>query len=326
MEIAVVGAGGMGSNHLEAYKFFDDLKVSAVVDTNSEVAQKYAENLGCKAFHSLDDMLSDMKPHVVAICAPSFLHYEYSMKCMENGIHVFCEKPMAHSREEADKMIAKAREKGVKLMVGQVLRYWPEYRYLKQEILGNRMGRLRYLSLTRYYGMHPAGSWYMDPKLCKMVCFEMHIHDADMVNYLFGLPDAVHSVGVEQPDIHMSYINTHYLYHNKDITVVAEGGWNDSVFPWSSGYLAVFEHGVIEYKAGKVAVYPAGKEVFHPKMELLTSVPSEIDGLYLELSDFFAILKGEPDVEGVSPESARDTVHLVEKECESLQKRTAVSL
>jgi len=325
MKIAVVGTGGMGANHLEAYKFIKELTLSAVVDTNFEAAQKYAEEFDCKAFRTLDELFSDTLPDAVAICVPSYLHYEYSMRCMEHGIHVFCEKPMAHSREEADKMIAKAKEKNLILMVGQVLRYWPEYRFLKDHIENGKYGNLRHLSLTRYYGIHPEGSWYMDPSLCKMVCYEMHIHDTDMVNYLFGLPDAVHSVGMEQPDIHLSYINTHYIYNDKNISVVAEGGWNDSTFPWSGGYLAVFEHGVIEYKSGKVSVYPAGEEVFYPKMELLTSIPSEIDGLYLELTEFVALLNGEKDV-GVSPESARDTIYIVEKECESLQNKTVAKL
>ena len=326
MTIAVVGTGGMGANHLEALKSIDGLTLCAVVDTNFEAAKKYAKEFNCKAFRTLDELLSDDLPDAVAVCVPSHLHYEYTMKCLDRGIHVFCEKPMAHSREEADKMIAKAKEKGLELMVGQVLRYWPEYQFLRKHIENGIYGRLRHLSLTRYYGMHPEGSWYMDPEQCKMVCFEMHIHDTDMVNYLFGVPDAVHSVGMEQPDIHLSYINTHYIYNNKDISVVAEGGWNDSSFPWSGGYIAVFEHGLIEYKSGRVAVYPAGGDVFYPKMELLSDTPSEIDGLFLELTDFVAILNGDKDVEGVTPESARDTIYIVEKECESLQKKAVVAL
>jgi predicted dehydrogenase len=326
MKIAVIGTGGMGANHIEAYKYVKGLEVCAVVDMNFEAAEKYSKVLNCRAYCNIDEMLADIRPDAVDICVPSFLHYEYSLKCIERGMHVFCEKPMAHSVGEADEMIAKAKEKGVKMMVGQVLRYWPEYRYLKQQIADESLGRLRYLSLRRYYGVHPQGSWYMNPDLCKMVCYEMHIHDTDMVNYLFGLPDAVHSVGIEQPDIHMSYINTHYIFNNKDITVVAEGGWNDSTFPWSSGYLAVFEHGLIEYKDGKVAVYPAGKDFYYAKMETLTGVPSEIDGVYQELTEFAAILNGDSKVTGVTPESARDTIYLVGKECESLQKNAVVTI
>lgn len=326
MKIAIIGTGGMGANHVEAYKYVKGLEVCAVADTNFKAAQQYSKMLNCKAYRSIDELLGDITPDAVDICVPSFLHYEYSLKCIEKGIHVFCEKPMAHSVSEADEMIACAKKKGVKMMVGQVLRYWPEYRYLKEQIMNRSFGSLRYLSLKRYYGMHPKGSWYMNPELCKMVCYEMHIHDTDMVNYLFGLPDAVQSVGIEQPDIHMSYINTHYIYNNKDITVVAEGGWNDSTFPWSSGYLAVFEHGVLEYKDGKVVVYPAGQTSFLAKMETLTNVPSEIDGVYQELTEYAAMLNGKTGVTGVTPESARDTIYLVGKECESMQKRQIVEL
>ena len=326
MQVALVGTGGMGANHLEAYKYIKSLEFCAVVDTNFESAQKYSKMLKCKAYCTIDELLKDMKPDAMDICVPSFLHYEYSLKCIERGIHVFCEKPMAHSVSEADEIIVRSKKKGVKMMVGQVLRYWPEYRYLKEQIVKEQLGKLRYLSLTRYYGIHPKGSWYMDPKLCKMACYEMHIHDTNMVNYLFGLPDAVHSVGAEQPDIHMSYINTHYIFKNKEIAVVAQGGWNDSTFPWSSGYLAVFEHGVLEYKDNKVTVYATGKKPFVAKMETFTNIPSEIDGVYHELNEFAAMLNGALDVTGVTPESARNTIYLVEKECESLKKRKIVTL
>lgn len=318
MKITLVGTGGMGANHLEAYQYVDGLEVVAIADVNIESARGYARKFNCSAYGSLDEILENESPDAVDICVPSFLHAEYSLKCLERGIHVFCEKPMAHSVEDADRMIEAARKSGAKLMVGQVLRYWPEYRYLKAHIDDRRFGKLRYLSLTRQYGMHPKGSWYMNPELCKMVCYEMHIHDTDMVNYLFGMPDALHSVGCEQPDIHMSYINTHYIYSGADFAVVAQGGWNDSTLPWAGGYLAAFEHGVIEYKDGKVTCYPAGAEPYPAVLETLQGVPSEIVGVYQELTEFVDLIAGKIDTTSVTPESARDTIFLVGKECKSL--------
>lgn len=326
MKVALIGIGGMGVNHLETYKYIKNVEICAIADTNFESIQKYSKMLKCKAYFTIDELLADIKPDVVDICVPSFLHYDYSIKCIERGINIFCEKPMANSVCEANDIIERSNAKGVKVMIGHVLRYWPEYRYLKSQIEKKELGELRYLSLTRYYGMHPKGSWYMNPNLCKMVCFEMHIHDTDMVNYLFGLPDAVHSVGAEKPDIHMSYINTHYIYNNKDIAVIAQGGWNDSPFPWTSGYLAIFEHGVLEYKDNKVSVYAADKEPFIVRMETLTNISSELIGIYYELNEFIAMLNGALDVTGVNPKSARDTIYLVERECESLKKRKTVIL
>lgn len=223
-------------------------------------------------------------------------------------------------------MIRTAQKKNVKLMVGQVLRYWPEYRYLKECIADQRFGRLRYLSLTRQYGKHPEGSWYMDENRCKMVCYEMHIHDTDMVNYLFGMPDALDCVGCEQPSIHMNYVNTHYIYHNADFAVTVQGGWNDSTLPWAGGYLAAFEYGAVEYKDGVVTCYPSKTRPYQPELDTLAGVSSEIVGVYQELKEFGALVSGEIDETTVTPQSARNTILMVEKECEALSKGERVSL
>ena len=326
MNIALIGTGGMGSNHVEAYQYCKDITVLAVADVDFESARKYSKKLNCNAYCSLDEVLENERPDAVDICVPSFLHAEYSLKCLKRGIHVFCEKPMAHSVEDADRMLEAARKSGAKLMVGQVLRYWPEYQFLKRCIDNKPYGTLRYLSLTRQYGMHPKGSWYMNPELCKMVCYEMHIHDTDMVNYLFGLPDALHSIGCEQPDIHMSYINTHYIYNGADFAVVAQGGWNDSSLPWAGGYLAAFEHGTVAYKDGVVTCYPAEEKPFPAKLETLEGVPSEIVGVYQELTEFVDLVAGRVEMTGVTPKSARDTIYLVGMECQSLMSASVMAL
>lgn len=318
MRIGLVGTGGMGGNHVEAYQYVKGLEAIAVADTNYAAACAHAEKLGCKAYHNLDEMLDNESLDAVDICVPSFLHTEYAIKCIERGLHVFCEKPMAHSLDDANRMIAALKAHGTKMMVGQVLRYWPEYRYLKDCIDDKRFGPLRFLSLTRQYGMHPKGSWYMNPELCKMVCYEMHIHDTDMVNYLFGIPDAIHSVGCEQPDIHMSYINTHYIYNDAPFAVVAQGGWNDSTLPWAGGFLAAFEHGTLEYKDGVVTCYAADTAPVTAVLDTLEGVPSEIVGVYQELTDFTDYVEGRRSEAGVTPESARDTIYMVDKECEAL--------
>lgn len=326
MKITLVGAGGMGANHIQAFPYVKGLEVMAIVDANLEIAQRYAKQMNCRAYHSLDEMLEHEQPDAVDICVPSFLHTDYALKCIDRGLHVFCEKPMAHTCREADEMIARAAHSGVKLMVGQVLRYWPEYRFLKACIDDQRYGKLCYLSLTRQYGMHPEGSWYLNQDLCKMVCYEMHIHDTDMVNYLFGLPDAVDSVGSERPEIHMSYINTHYLYHGKGFAVSALGGWNDSTLPWAGGYLAAFEHGTLEYKNGVVTCYPSRTEPFTAQLETLEGVPSEIVGVYQELTEFVDWIAGRIEKTAVTPQSARNTIFMVEKECESVRTGQRIAL
>ena len=97
MKVALIGAGGMAKQHMQAYLLCEDLDVVAVADPDTQAAAECAQLTNAKTYTSIDDLLSSETLDVADICAPSFLHYEYSMKCLQHGLHVFCEKPMAHS-------------------------------------------------------------------------------------------------------------------------------------------------------------------------------------------------------------------------------------
>lgn len=326
MRVLIIGAGGMAHSHFEAYSHMPQIQVVAIADTNYSLAQEAAARFSCKAFQDADEMLETCQADAVDLCVPSFLHHAHAMKCLHLGLHVFCEKPMAHSSGEADEMIALAQKKGLVLGIGQVLRFWPEYRFLKKMVLEEPYGPLRFLKLDRQFGTHEKGSWYMDPDKCKMVCFEMHIHDSDFVNYLFGVPNMVDSVGVEAPDIHMSYISTRYLYKNRNTVVIGEGGWSDSSLEFAGGYKAVFEHAVLEYKGGSVTLYAANAEPRLINMDCQEDMPSDIYGVYAELTEFYDAIQGTGKARTVTAESARDTIRIVEKECQSVQLGKALAL
>lgn len=321
MKIALVGAGGMAMSHVQAYKLLGFKNICAVVDPVAENAMRAAEQFGAHVYKTIDRMLENEHPDIADICAPSFLHTDFTVRFIKEKIHVMCEKPMAYTVSDADQMIASAKEMGVYLMVGQLLRFWPEYEYLKDSIDNGTYGAVRHIEFKRQYGAHLKGSWYMDPKLCKMVCFEMHIHDADFVNYVFGLPDSVDSIGIEEPDIHMSYINTRYMYkNNTSVLIQAEGGWSDSTLPFAGGYRATFNHVVLEYQGGILMLYEADKE---PKQITLTdgSISHDIVALTKELREFLNAVEGKGEIKTVTTESSRDTIRLVTGELLSSAQR-----
>lgn len=326
MDIVIIGAGGMAGSHKKAYDLMEDAHIIAVVDTVQQNALAISPPEEAEIFSSIDEMLVHTKPDIVDICVPSFLHQEYAIKCMKRGIHVFCEKPMAHSSRDANRMIQTAKDNHVCLMIGQVLRFWPEYEYLKNLIEEEPYGPLRHLQLTRQYGTHPPGSWYMDKNLCKMVCFEMHIHDADFVNYVFGLPGAVDSVGIEEPDIHLSYIHTRYLYDSHPAIIQAEGGWSDSSLPFAGGFKATFDHAVLLYADGILMLYPHNgrdEQILFPMQDKLSS---DIVGVHKELTEFMDCIHNGTESSTVSLRSARDTIYLIEKEMQSAACRKPVVL
>lgn len=320
MRVAVIGAGGMAASHFKAYQRIPMLEVIAVCDIDSNAASNAGKEMGCRAFTDMDAMLDICEPDAVDICLPSFLHFETVMKCLARNLHIFCEKPLAHTSTEAEQILKEADRRGRVIQVGQVLRFWPEYQYLKESISNEKYGRLCHLLMQRQFGTHEAGSWYMDPEKCRMACFEMHIHDTDFINSMFGLPDYVDSVGREVPGIHLSYISTRYLYTGAEAVMQAEAGWSDSSLEFAAGYRAVFEHGVMEYKEGVVKEYPANEGAREVDLQGSMGIPSDIVGVIRELKEFEAKAEGRNVISLVSAESAADTIWILEREQESAEQ------
>lgn len=320
MRVAVIGAGGMAASHFKAYQRIPEFEVVAVCDISRDAALRAEKEMGCRIFTDVDDMLDICRPDAVDICLPSFLHYETVMKCLKRNLHIFCEKPMAHTWAEAERILEEAKVRGRVIQIGQVLRYWPEYQYLHETVQRKKLGELCHLLMQRQFGAHEAGSWYMDPNKCKMSCFEMHIHDTDFINSMFGIPDFVDSVGEERPEIHLSYISTRYVYEGAETVIQAEGGWSDSSLEFAAGYRAVFEHGVLEYKEGVVKEYPANEKAREIKLQGNKGIPSDIVGVIRELKEFGAKVEGREVIPLISAESAADTIWILQREQESVQQ------
>ena len=320
MRIVMIGAGGMAASHRKAYKRISDFKVDAVCDICEDAARKAAEELKCNYFTDMDKMLEECQPEAVDICIPSFLHYETIMKCLHKNLHVFCEKPIAHSLKEAKEILGEMKKRKRIVKIGHVVRFWPEYQHLRQMIENEPYGKLQHLFLQRQYGTHEPGSWYMDTEKCKMAAFEMHIHDTDFVNYLFGIPLYVDSIGIERPEIHLSFLSTRYIFKDNSFIVQAEAGWNDSSLNFSSGYRAVFEHGVLEYKEGVVKEYSANEKGREVVIRDEHDIPSDIEGVVKEFQEFLDQVEGK-EIRPLAPaESSADTILILEKEQESMKK------
>ncbi|HEI8868883.1 Gfo/Idh/MocA family oxidoreductase [Serratia sp. AKBS12] len=120
VRVGLIGAGRMGSFHAEnlAYRV-PGARLDAVADPQPGAAERLAQRLGItKAYGDLHALLNDPDIDAVAIAAPARTHAEWVIAAAQAGKHVFCEKPMAVTLEEADSAIAAAKKAGVVLQVG----------------------------------------------------------------------------------------------------------------------------------------------------------------------------------------------------------------
>ena len=128
LKIIVVGCGNMGTSHARSYHAHDGFDLVAVVDSNSFSREKLGGELGVSQFNDIDTAIASVQPEAVAICTYPDTHAKLTLKSMQAGAHVFVEKPLAVSVQEAENIIAVAHQLKRKLVVGYILRVHPSWK------------------------------------------------------------------------------------------------------------------------------------------------------------------------------------------------------
>ena len=151
VRIGVAGVGGMGQSHCNALGSVKDCQFTAVADVREEVAKEVGEKFGVKPFVDYKEMFDSVDAIVVA--TPPWQHTEVTVDAAKNGIHVFCEKPLSATLEDANAMIAATDEADVAFMVGHVLRFYPLHELGRKMIDDGLIGDIVYLE-TDYCGRY----------------------------------------------------------------------------------------------------------------------------------------------------------------------------
>ncbi len=330
IRVAIVGFGFMGRMHYGNWKKMKGAKVVALCDKDASqfTAPTRGGNIAgadlttdfgdAVIYDDFDRMLAEAKPDVISLTLPTPLHVPLTVKALQAGVSVLCEKPMALTAADCDKMVkaSKKAPNGAKLMIGHCLRFWPCYVYLKKLVDSKKYGKVIAASFRRYSA--PPGwqkgkaNWFVDESRSGGVALDLHIHDTDMVNFLFGMPKAVTSSAAYSESGAMQYIST--LYDVGGAAVTAEGSWAmNQTMGFEAGYVVTFEKAVVilDGKREKpLCVYPAKGETFVPEL-----APGE--GYEYEIKWFLDVLRGKKVPCVITPEQSRDSVRIVDAEKKS---------
>src|SRR5437667_11846409 len=123
----------MGSNHGRVLAGLPGVKLVGIVDPLPSHRAGATEMIGCPTFADLDELLAN-GVDAVTIAAPTHLHHELALACINRGIHVLVEKPIASTVEEGRDIVDAAARAGVTLMIGHVARFNPAVAAIKQAI------------------------------------------------------------------------------------------------------------------------------------------------------------------------------------------------
>lgn len=142
LKAAVIGCGGAGIwIHIPWYAAHHEVELVGLVDTNITQAEKCAQKYGGRPYDNLTEMLDKEKPDMVSVATPPHLHAQHTIECLQHGCNVLCEKPMAPTLEECQKMIDCAKTNKVILGMSFDKRFSMVFQKMYEVILSGQIGR-----------------------------------------------------------------------------------------------------------------------------------------------------------------------------------------
>ncbi len=309
-KVGVIGLGFMGGVHLRNWQSIEDVRVVAVCDANpiSETATQGnldagggALNLDGVAIHTdVGEMLAREDLDAVSITLPTHLHKRISIQCLKAGVHVLCEKPMALNVEDCDAMIAAAASAGKQLMVAHCIRFWPAYAWAKQAVESGEYGKVLSADFSRltYAPAWDDDSWLSDSSKSGGIALDLHIHDLDFIQYLFGAPAEIRSERVDSRHIQAQ------VDYGDGCVVSATASWlMPESFGFEMSYKIVFEKVAAVFDGSVLKVYPSASEPAVIELD-------EADGYKGEIEYFSRQVSGANMEPVITPEQARESVRM----------------
>ena len=187
VSIGLIGCGAMGEIHAHAIARHGGARLRCVFDPDrARAADLVRKHHGVRLAESLENVLADRDVEAVLIATPHNLHKPQTLAALQAGKHVLVEKPTALNHADACEMTEAARRYGLRLLVGQVMRFWPNVARAREAIAAGRIGDVRQVIRRRMmrqkdagrawaYDRKQAGGWIIQGNAC---------HEVDAVLYM----------------------------------------------------------------------------------------------------------------------------------------------
>ncbi|MBA7570119.1 Inositol 2-dehydrogenase/D-chiro-inositol 3-dehydrogenase [subsurface metagenome] len=258
LNVGIIGCGGIAQNHVFSMSLLENnarkiwkwkeapFKFKPKLYALADIDPKQVENLSThfpvkkiyKGSTAGYDLIADPEVHAIFVLVPTSDHLDYVLKAAEAGKHVFCEKPLAFTPEDVDKMIAAREEYGVVIQAGLVMRSAPQINYLKQffEEKREKWGQLtniifRDTQEKPYKGAEEVhnSTWRKDKdKAHAGILFEHTIHDMDGMIFTLGEIESVYAkikfvAGIEDIEDSVAAI----ISFKNGVSLTINSMWND---------------------------------------------------------------------------------------------------
>ena len=313
MEVGLIGCGGMGTTHnlsLKALSSRMDVDVTSLADCRPEFLHKAVKQWPkARLYKTGMDLLKHESPSSVHICLPSYLHTKHAVAAMDKGINVLVEKPVCLTEKETEEILEAKKRNHVQVMVGQVVRFFSEYRYLKECYDTGKYGKLKSLTMQRISGDTAWGyeDWFHQEEKSGSVVLDLHVHDLDFLRYMLGEPN---SFDVRATAFSSGLVNQIFTtYEFGDTFAVTEGIWDTSTaVPFEASFHACFDDASIVFNSQNencLAVYKKDGTIEYPKLTREYDVKDDSSGInisnlgpyYTEIKYFIQCLQSGKEIE-----------------------------
>jgi len=346
VDVGIAGIGFMGWIHYLAYQKVEGIRLAAF--TSRSEKKRSGDWRGIKGnfgpeggqidvsdlavYSDFQQMLADPNLDVIDICYPPGMHVEATLKALQAGKHVFCEKPMALSIEDCRRMYDAAQSADRLLLIGHVLPFFPEYAHALELVRSGKYGKPIGGNFKRIISDPTWIPDFYDPRAVGGPLLDLHVHDAHLIRLVFGMPAAVSSQGRMRGEV-VEFCNTHFRFGDPSLVVGATSGvLNQQGRPFTHGFEIQLEQATLLYDFAVIedqpelavpltVLEPDGK-VTRPQL----SGGDPLDAFHGELREVAAAVGSGKPSSILDGELARDAVLLCQKQTESVRTGTAVSI
>ena len=263
LNVGIVGLGYMAAMHIRAWRQVAGTEILAICNPSGRnldgdlstvfgnLSGQEALKLDMSKVQAYSDyaaMLADPDIHIIDICSPTWAHHDQATSALASGVHVLLEKPVARTTKEAKRIVEASGYASHYLMPAMCLRFWPEWRLLKDAISDGRYGKVL---AARFRRVGPPPAWgknhLHDGIKSGGALLDLHIHDVDFINWCFGKPKRVFAMGYSKFSGAFDHVVTQFEVDCEAI-VHAEGGWAMTPgFAFNMSYTVNFEKATLDY-------------------------------------------------------------------------------
>ena len=346
IRVGLVGIGFMGWIHWLAYQRLAGVRVSAISTRNVERLAgdwrgiqgnfgppgEQVDLAGIGAYANVDDLFKDPNVDLVDIALPTAQHADIAIRALESGKHVLCEKPMALTLADCERMVAAAKRADRLLMIGHVLPFFPEYDWALKVIRSGEYGKLRGGAFRRVIADPTWTPTFWSPDHVGGPMLDLHVHDAHFIRLLFGIPQEVTTAGSQRNGL-PEFWHSQFRFADRNLAVEATCGTiGQQGRPFTHSFEIHLDEATLAFDfaviggAGQYLCKPMLLDnkggVIHP--ELPGGDP--IDAFVSELGEVTQAVRDGKASETLGAILAQDAMRMCEAQTESLLSERAVAV